>query len=110
MHAGPGVSGRRRRRPVARRPVGPARIVFHSPFLDRDLRVAILAYICWLFWSRYQKRATVVGGMAVFLQKCFWYGSAVWLLRATGWRLAWAAVAVALLLGAIEVIQIHLLG
>jgi VanZ family protein len=114
-----------------------------------ELGGAILAYICWLFLSRYQKRATVVGGlmvsllilgglfpyhwsraanpffwtpfrgfleadreggMVVFLQKCFWCGSAVWLLRATGWRLAWAAVAVALLLGAIEVIQIHLLG
>ena len=49
-------------------------------------------------------------GMLTFLRKCFWYGSAVWLLRAAGWRLARAAVAVALLLGAIEVIQIHLPG
>jgi glycopeptide antibiotics resistance protein/uncharacterized membrane protein YhdT len=49
-------------------------------------------------------------GMLMFLQKCFWYGSAVWLLRATGWRLARAAVAVALLLGAIEVIQLHIPG
>jgi len=46
-------------------------------------------------------------GMLMFLQKCFWYGSAVWLLRATCWRLARAAVAVALLLIAIEVIQLH---
>jgi hypothetical protein len=45
-------------------------------------------------------------GMLTFLQKCFWYGSAIWLLRATGWRLARAAFAVALLLGAIEVSQI----
>ena len=50
------------------------------------------------------------GGMLIVLRKCFWYGSAVWLLRATGWRLARAAVAVALLLGTIEVIQIHLPG
>jgi hypothetical protein len=49
-------------------------------------------------------------GLLTFLRKCFWYGSAIWLLRAAGWRLAWAAVAVALLLGAIEVIQIHLPG
>ena len=49
-------------------------------------------------------------GMLTFLRKCFWYGSAIWLLRATGWRLARAAVAVALLLGAIEIIQIHLPG
>ena len=49
-------------------------------------------------------------GMLTFLRKCFWYGSTVWLLRAAGWRLARAAVAVALLLGAIEIIQIHLPG
>jgi len=49
-------------------------------------------------------------GMLTFLRKCFWYGSAVWLLRMSGWRLARAAVAVALLLGTIEVIQIHLPG
>ena len=45
-----------------------------------------------------------------FLRKCFWYGSAVWLFRAVGWRLAAAALAVAMLLGAIEVVQIHLPG
>jgi VanZ family protein len=49
-------------------------------------------------------------GMLTFLRKCFWYGSAIWLLRAAGWRLVWAAVAVALLLGTIELIQIHLPG
>lgn len=49
-------------------------------------------------------------GILAFLRKCFWYGSAVWLLRAAGWRLALATVTVALLLGAIEVIQIHLPG
>ena len=38
--------------------------------------------------------------MLTLLQKCFWYGSAVWLLRAAGWRLARAAIAVAVLLGA----------
>jgi len=49
-------------------------------------------------------------GTLTFLQKCFWYGSAVWLLRAAGWRLNQAAVVVALLLGTIEAIQIHLPG
>jgi hypothetical protein len=49
-------------------------------------------------------------GMLTFLRKCFWNGSAVWLLRAAGWHLARAAFAVALLLGAIEGIQIHLPG
>ena len=48
--------------------------------------------------------------MLTFLRKCFWYGSAVWLMRAAGWRLVTAAMAVALLLGAIEVVQIHLPG
>ncbi len=46
--------------------------------------------------------------MLTFLRKCFWYGSAVWLLRVVGWRLAVAAFTVALLLSAIEIIQIHL--
>jgi hypothetical protein len=49
-------------------------------------------------------------GLLVFLRKCFWYGSALWLLRAAGWQLARAALAVALLLGGIEVVQIHLPG
>lgn len=49
-------------------------------------------------------------GLVTFFQKCFWYGSAVWLLRAAGWRLASAAIAVAVVLAAIEVIQIHLPG
>jgi hypothetical protein len=49
-------------------------------------------------------------GLLTLLQKSFWYGSAVWLLRTAGWRLARAAIAVVVLLGAIEVIQIHLPG
>jgi hypothetical protein len=49
-------------------------------------------------------------GLLVFFRKSFWYGSAVWLLRAGGWRLARAAVVVAMLLAAIEAIQIHLPG
>lgn len=49
-------------------------------------------------------------GLQTLLQKCFQYGSAVWLLRAAGLRIARAAVAVAMLLGAIEIIQTHLPG
>ena len=49
-------------------------------------------------------------GLLTLLQKSFWYGSAVWLLRAAGWRLARAAIVLAVLLGAIEVIQVHLPG
>src|SRR6202030_3120905 len=55
-------------------------------------------------------RAPWAFGLLPLLQKCFWYGSAVWLLRAAGWRLARAAIVVSVLLGAIEVIQIHLPG
>jgi hypothetical protein len=47
-------------------------------------------------------------GLLTLLQKFFWYGSAVWLLRAAGWRLARAVIVLAVLLGAIEVIQIYL--
>jgi hypothetical protein len=48
--------------------------------------------------------------MLMFLQKCFWYGSPAWLLRAAGWRLARAAVAVAFLLCAIEAIHVYIPG
>jgi VanZ family protein len=49
-------------------------------------------------------------GLLSFLRKCFWYGTAIWLFRAAGWRLARAAVFVAVVLGVIEVVQIHLPG
>jgi VanZ family protein len=49
-------------------------------------------------------------GVLSFLRKCFWYGSSIWLLRASGWRLAAAAAMVAVVLAAIEVVQIHLPG
>lgn len=48
--------------------------------------------------------------MLVFLRKCFWYGSGLWLLRTAGWRLWLAAVVIAALLLAIEIIHIHLPG
>jgi VanZ family protein len=48
--------------------------------------------------------------MLVFLRKCFWYGSVVWLLRAAGWRLWVAAFAIALLLCVIEISHLHIVG
>jgi VanZ family protein len=48
--------------------------------------------------------------MLVFLRKCFWYGSGLWLLRSAGWRLWVAAVVIAGLLLAIEIIHTHLPG
>jgi hypothetical protein len=48
--------------------------------------------------------------MLVFLRKCFWYGSVVWLLRAAGWRLWVAAFAITLLLCVIEISHLHIVG
>ena len=41
-------------------------------------------------------------GLLTFLRKGSWYGSGVWLLRASGWNLARAAVTVAVLLCAMR--------
>ena len=49
-------------------------------------------------------------GVLTLLQKCYWYGSGIWLLRVAGFRLIQATAAVAGLVGMIEVIQIHLPG
>lgn len=46
----------------------------------------------------------------VLLEKIFWYTSAVWLLRASGMRLRYAAAAVAAVLAAIEMAQVRLPG
>ena len=63
----------------------------------------------WIPFSGFLE-ANRESGMLTFLRKCFWYGSAIWLLRAIGWRAVTAAIAVALILGTIEVVQIHLPG
>jgi VanZ family protein len=49
-------------------------------------------------------------GAIVFLNKAFLYGTALWLLRQAGYSLLLATAGVAILLGAIEAIQIHLPG
>jgi VanZ family protein len=46
----------------------------------------------------------------VMLEKIFWYGSAVWLLRAAGMRMRYAMAAVAAVLAAIEIAQMRLPG
>lgn len=48
--------------------------------------------------------------IGVLLEKCFWYASLVWLLTARTGSLTFAAVATALLVGAIEFVQIWLPG
>ena len=49
-------------------------------------------------------------GFVVLLEKAYWYGAAVWLLRASGWRLGRSAAVVAVLLAAGEALQVHLPG
>jgi VanZ family protein len=49
-------------------------------------------------------------GMVVLLEKLFYYGAAIWLLRAAGLRLLWAAPVVAAALAGIEVVQRWLPG
>ncbi len=47
-------------------------------------------------------------GVSVLLQKVFFYGAAIWLLREAGLRLGWTAVLVATMLGAIEAVQVYI--
>jgi VanZ family protein len=49
-------------------------------------------------------------GMIVILEKLFYYGAAIWLLRAAGLRLAFATAIVAAVLMAIEIAQIWIPG
>jgi VanZ family protein len=49
-------------------------------------------------------------GIQVFLEKAFYYGTAIWLPRAAGTRLWQAAALVAAVLAGIEAAQIHLPG
>ena len=49
-------------------------------------------------------------GVGLLLEKAFYYGAAVWLVRAAGTRWRTAITAVAILLAGIEVAQMHLPG
>jgi len=46
----------------------------------------------------------------VLIEKIFYYGTAIWLLRAAGWKLAASTGVVAAILALIEILQIHLPG
>ena len=50
------------------------------------------------------------GGILILLEKFFYYGTAIWLLRASGIRLVFAAAITAAVLAAIEIAQIRLPG
>lgn len=49
-------------------------------------------------------------GLVVLCEKSFWYGASVWLLWATGQRMAVSASLIAALLAAIEAVQLYLPG
>ena len=49
-------------------------------------------------------------GMVILLEKLFYYGAAIWLLRAAGLRLLWAAPLVAAVLAGLELVQRWLPG
>ena len=49
-------------------------------------------------------------GLLVILEKCFYYGTAIWLLRSSGIRLVFAGALTAAMLACIEIAQIHLPG
>lgn len=58
--------------------------------------------------------ATLLGdwqsAAGTLIEKIFYYGTAVWLLRAAGLKLAHSVIAVAAVLASIEIVQIHLPG
>lgn len=49
-------------------------------------------------------------GILVLIEKTYYYGAAVWLLRAAGTRLLEACVVMTAILGVIEIIQTHMPG
>ncbi len=58
--------------------------------------------------------ATLLGdwqsAAGTLIEKMFYYGTAIWLLRAAGLRLVYSVIAVAVVLAPIEIVQIHLPG
>jgi hypothetical protein len=46
----------------------------------------------------------------LLIEKVFYYGTAIWLLRAAGIRLVLSVILVAAVLASIEIVQIHLPG
>jgi VanZ family protein len=51
-----------------------------------------------------------ISGLRVLLEKSFWYGTAVWLVREAGVSLLSATTGVCLLLAAVEAVQVYLPG
>jgi VanZ family protein len=55
-------------------------------------------------------RSTWQTGFVVLFRKSFWYGSVLWLWRASGRRLAWATAVIAAALFLLERVQVYLPG
>jgi VanZ family protein len=55
-------------------------------------------------------RANWQNGFVILFRKSFWYGSAIWLWRSAGYRLAWTAAIAAAALFFLERLQTHLPG
>jgi hypothetical protein len=49
-------------------------------------------------------------GVQVMLEKLFYYGAGIWMLRRAGVRWAWAIACLVMLLAVIEAIQTHIPG
>jgi len=76
-----------------------------SPFYLRTSA----APFCWIPFQAFLQ-SDWISGFRVFLEKSFWYGTAVWLIRGAGVNLLPATTGVCLLLAAIEAVQVNLPG
>lgn len=76
-----------------------------SPFHFRTSAAAF----CWIPFQALLQ-SDWISGFTVFLEKSFWYGAAVWLVREAGVNLLPATTGVCLLLAAVEAVQVYLPG
>jgi VanZ family protein len=76
-----------------------------APFYFRS----VPAGFSWIPFSGFLE-SQALPGMLIFLRKCFWYGSAIWLLREAGIRIMVASGATAVVLAGLEAVQVYLPG
>ena len=75
-----------------------------APFHFRSARAFNWVPFLGLFRSTWQD------GFVVLFRKSFWYGSVLWLWRASGVRLAWVTAGAAAALFVLELVQVYLPG
>lgn len=66
--------------------------------------------LSWIPFEGFLAAPEWLHSIFVLIEKIYFYGAAIWLLRAAGTRLLNAAVTVAAILGAIEIIQMYIPG